>query len=294
MNVGGRQEGPFTVEELSNKGISPESEVWAQGMAGWQQAGDVPELTAVLQRAEFEAAQQASRAAERQAVTGQPYNPPGPVQYPNRPAYQVPPQVPLQQPTKKNGCTPWLIAGLIIAVLFGIMVLTCPEKQDHEEAIQNVARQWVDNKVHDMLGGFGFDEGIVPEIVGKFIAKLTGGGTDFAVSEFLDVKNYVVCSVGTINVGGKDRMVSLGIFGHVFTFDEEDIDILLEKAWDDLMAKNSLIPSTDQDKTFASNILPDTIMGIEVPDEIDSLVDDMANEAIHAAKEWLKQEIDEL
>ena len=41
----GKQEGPFTVEELSQQGINPESEVWAPGMADWMQAGDVPELT---------------------------------------------------------------------------------------------------------------------------------------------------------------------------------------------------------------------------------------------------------
>ena len=71
----GKQEGPFTVEELSQQGITPESEVWAPGMADWMQAGDVPELTAVLQRAEFEASQQAARAAENQATMGQPYDP---------------------------------------------------------------------------------------------------------------------------------------------------------------------------------------------------------------------------
>ena len=38
----GNQEGPFTIEELSQQGITPESEVWAPGMADWMQAGDVP------------------------------------------------------------------------------------------------------------------------------------------------------------------------------------------------------------------------------------------------------------
>ena len=31
----GKQEGPFTVEELAQKGLTPESEVWAPGMADW-------------------------------------------------------------------------------------------------------------------------------------------------------------------------------------------------------------------------------------------------------------------
>ena len=83
----GKQEGPFTVEELSQQGINPDSEVWAPGMSDWMQAGDVPELTAVLQRAEFEASQQAARMAENQPTMGQPYEPPV------APS-QAPPQVP--------------------------------------------------------------------------------------------------------------------------------------------------------------------------------------------------------
>ena len=144
----GIQEGPFTVEELTQQGISPESVVWAPGMAEWQQAGDVPELTAVLQRAEFEAAQQAARAAENMATTGQPYEPSVPPTY-------MPPQAPRygggdpEPPKKKSGCTPWLIAALILAILFGTMVLTCPDRQAHETAIQEVTKAWVDDKVDE-------------------------------------------------------------------------------------------------------------------------------------------------
>ena len=116
----GKQEGPYTVEELGQQGITPESEVWAPGMADWQQAGDVPELTAVLQRAEFEASQQAARIAENQAIPGQPYDP-------VVPPTQAPPQVPrygnVPEEPKKSGCTPWLIAALILAILFATMML---------------------------------------------------------------------------------------------------------------------------------------------------------------------------
>ena len=91
----GKQEGPFTIEELGQQGITPESEVWAEGMADWMQAGDVPELTAVLQRAEFEASQQAARIAENQPTMGQPYEPAA------TPS-QAPPQVPPRYPTRPS------------------------------------------------------------------------------------------------------------------------------------------------------------------------------------------------
>ncbi|MBR5685432.1 MAG: DUF4339 domain-containing protein [Muribaculaceae bacterium] len=305
--VNGKQEGPFTVEELAQKGISPESEVWAQGMTDWVQAGEVPELTAVLQRAEFEAAQQAARNAENQAVTGQPYNPPQPGQQPTGQAYQAPPQVPPQQPVKKSGCTPWLLAGLILAVLFGTMVFTCPDRKAHEEAIQQVTNKWVDNKVQENLSAITGNEGIggiVNDILGKLVAELSDKGTDLAISKYLDVKNYMVCSVGTISVGeAKNKMVSLGLFGHVFTFDEEDLEKLWAKMLDDQEAKNSIFPSAtpksadadqDEEAVVAPNVLPDSIMGVEVPDEMDTLFNEMANEAVRMAKEWAKRQIDEL
>lgn len=305
--VNGKQEGPFTVEELAQKGINPESEVWAQGMNDWMQAGDVPELTAVLQRAEFEAAQQAARKAENQAVTGQPYNPPQYTPRPSRQTYQAQPQAPAAAPAKKKGCTPWLLAGLILAVLFGIMVLTCPDRKAHEDAIQQVTEKWVNDKVHENISSITGNEGVdavLNEIIGKVTAEITGRGTEMAISQYLDVKNYMVCSVGTISVGeAKDKMVSLGIFGHVFTFDEEDLERLWAKMLDDQEAKNGIFPpavpqSADADQeeeaAVAPNVLPDSIMGVEVPDEMDTLFNEMANEAVRMAKEWAKRKIDEL
>ena len=40
--------------------------------------------------------------------------------------------------------------------------------------------------------------------------------------------------------------------------------------------------------------LPDSIMGVEVPEGMDSMVNQMATEAIRMAKEWAKQQIDKI
>lgn len=302
----GKQEGPFSVEELSQQGITPESEVWAPGMADWKQAGDVPELTAVLQRAEFEASQQAARAAENQVTTGQPYEP-------SVPPTQVPPQVPryggVPEEPKKSGCTPWLIAGLILAILFGTMVFTCPNEQDHEKAIQEVTKEWVGDKVDDNLGSITGVGGVFGDLINKAIKELTGFGTDKVISSYLDVKNYVVCSVGRMNIGNnEEKMVSLGMFGHVFTFGKEDIEKAWTRAMDDYEANHRITPppapapSNEDEEADAQedeyvpdpNVLPDSVMGIEIPDGLDSMVNQMANEAIRMAKEWAKQQIDNL
>lgn len=302
----GKQEGPFSIEELSQQGISPESEVWAPGMADWMQAGDVPELTAVLQRAEFEASQQAARAAENQATMGQPYDPVVP---PTQAPPQVPPRWPVQDETKKkSGCTPWLIAALVLAILFATMVFTCPERQDHEAAIQEVTKAWVDNKVDENLGSITGIGGVFGDLINKALKQLTGAGTDKVINKFLDVQNYVVCSVGRISIGNNEqKMVSLGVFGHVFTFGEDDIEKAWTRAMDDYEANHHItpppapVPQTDEDADAQTEedmtdprMLPDSVMGIEIPEGMDSMVNQMANEAVRMAKKWAKQQIDNL
>ena len=303
----GKQEGPFTVEELSQQGINSESEVWAPGMEDWKPAGEVPELTVVLQRAEFEAAQQAARMAENQVTTGQPYEP-------VTPPSQVPPQVPRygggvpEEPKKKSGCTPWLIAALILVILFATMVFTCPDRQDHEDAIQEVTKAWVGDKVDDNLGAITGVGGVFGDLINKAIKELTGFGTDKVISSYLDVKNYLVCSVGRMSIGdNEDKIVSLGVFGHVFTFGKDDIEKAWTRAMDDYEANHHITPppAPQQDEYTDENqeedeampdprMLPDSIMGIEIPEGMDSMVNQMANEAIRIAKEWAKQQIDNL
>ena len=302
----GKQEGPFSVEELAQQGINPESEVWAPGMTDWMQAGDVPELTAVLQRAEFEASQQAARVAENQATVGQPYDPVVP---PTQAPPQVPPRWPAQDEVKKkSGCTPWLIAALVLAILFATMVFTCPDRQAHEAAIQDVTKAWVDDKVDENLGSITGVGGVFGDLINKALKQLTGFGTDKVISNYLDVKNYVVCSVGRMSIGdNEDKMVSLGVFGHVFTFGKDDIEKAWTRAMDDYEANHHVTPppapapQTDEDAEAQDEedmtdprMLPDSVMGIEIPEGMDSMVNQMANEAIRMAKEWAKQQIDNL
>ena len=302
----GKQEGPFSVEELAQQGINPESEVWAPGMTDWMQAGDVPELTAVLQRAEFEASQQAARVAENQATVGQPYDPVVP---PTQAPPQVPPRWPAQDEVKKkSGCTPWLIAALVLAILFATMVFTCPDRQAHEAAIQDVTKAWVDDKVDENLGSITGVGGVFGDLINKALKQLTGFGTDKVISNYLDVKNYVVCSVGRMSIGdNEEKMVSLGAFGHVFTFGKEDIEKAWTRAMDDYEANHHITPppapapqndedadAQDEEDMTDPRMLPDSVMGIEIPEGMDSMVNQMANEAIRMAKEWAKQQIDNL
>jgi len=307
--VNGKQEGPFSVEELSQKGITPESEVWAPGMDDWKQAGDVAELTAVLQRAEFEASQAAARAAENQATMGQPYEP---SYTPNQVPPSVPPRTPVQeQPKKKSGCTPWLIAALIVAILFVTMVFTCPSRHDHEMAIQEVTKEWLGEKIQDnvatITGNNGLG-GMMSDIIGRVIEQLTGTGTDKIISTYLHVDNYMVCSVGCVRLVDKEKVVSVGLLGHVFTFGKENLEQLWAQVMDQQEDKRpSILPTPAPQQTQPSygdeeeeqdmvdpQILPDSILGVEVPEGMDSMLNSLANDVVRAAKEWAKNQIDNL
>ena len=59
----GQQAGPFSFDQLVQKGISPETLVWKQGMADWTPAWKVEDLRAVLEAVE---ANQSNRNAQKQ------------------------------------------------------------------------------------------------------------------------------------------------------------------------------------------------------------------------------------
>ena len=59
----GQQAGPFSFDQLVQKGISPETLVWKQGMADWVPAWKVEDLRAVLEAAE---ANQSNQNAQKQ------------------------------------------------------------------------------------------------------------------------------------------------------------------------------------------------------------------------------------
>jgi hypothetical protein len=44
LHNGSEQEGPFTIEELSEKNINRETEIWFEGLDDWKKAGEVEEL----------------------------------------------------------------------------------------------------------------------------------------------------------------------------------------------------------------------------------------------------------
>lgn len=295
LYIDDQQRGPFSIEQLAEMGITPETEVWTEGMADWKQAGDVPALTTLLQRLEYER----HSAASRPASTPPKHNPMPPVP----PAWGEPTAAaPATQPApKRKGCaTKLLIALLILCVLFGVLVVTVPDREAHRQAIVGSSREWVGEKVEERNMG---------DILGEVIKWVSGKGADIAIDQLLQVDNHFVYSTGKLMVGEKPKTISLGILGHVFTFGKDDIDQVLQEAMGIDMSR-AQEPSVGVTPPPASEpdepaVAPDDTLGSVMPREddepydptqamLDSLAEQTKREAIRVAKEWAKKQIDNL
>ena len=114
------------------------------------------------------------------------------------------------------------IAIVVLLAVAGIAVLTCPDKAAHKEAIMSV----INEKINESVGKEASegDEGLA-----VFASSLGSGIVGYVLDNRLTVKNHFVYSTGEIKyLDGKADRLSVGVFGHVFTFSKEDLDKALE------------------------------------------------------------------
>lgn len=68
----GQQAGPFSLEQLVQKAITPETLVWAQGMKDWTPAWKIAELKTVLETVEAIKANTANKEMQKEHQQMQP------------------------------------------------------------------------------------------------------------------------------------------------------------------------------------------------------------------------------
>ena len=207
------QKGPFSLEELESQGISSETLIWHDGMPQWLPAWQVDEVRNLLSSNKMPPPPPNEVSGEKHlSETG----------YPN-----------MQPNKKKRGCQTPLIIGLaiIVAILLALF-LTCPDRASHEDMVKDSMKETV-NKTYSKSNG--------EDPFKAFGQVLATGIINTAVGQMLTVDNYGIFSIGKIHFNGKTKVVSIGILGHVFTFDANDLERKLNKIEDsaDLPANNS-------------------------------------------------------
>lgn len=111
-----------------------------------------------------------------------------------------------------------IIIVLLVAVL---MVLTVPDKAKHKEAMMEAINEYVEEEAVEKLGD------TVLARLGKGVIVKT---VETALNSKLKIENYYLFNKTYVRLDGEDQMLSLGMFGHVFTFDKEMIREKLEEA----------------------------------------------------------------
>lgn len=213
----GQQAGPFSFDQLVQKGISPETLVWKQGMADWTPAWKVEDLRAVLEaiRANQQQAQQQDYQKAQQEAYQQGFQQ-GAAMNSN-----------FQQQPKKNKKTSHfamkIVIGLIIFIL-AIFAITNPSADAHKEKVRTEASKAVEKAVGSTDNNF-FSQAL------RSVAKMMAGSMmDEAMNQLFEYHNYIVCSTGSVEFNGKPHTVSFGILGNVYTMNADDMVKALESA----------------------------------------------------------------
>lgn len=106
--------------------------------------------------------------------------------------------------------------------------MTCPDKEAHRKALLEQANSYVDEKVDEAVGTKGIGGAIGKGL--KAVKQAVGSpAASLLINEKLEVDDYGIVSIGKLKKGGKKQMVSVGVYGHVFTPSNEMIDDALNK-----------------------------------------------------------------
>ena len=106
----------------------------------------------------------------------------------------------------------FLIAFL--AVVAGVLIATCPDRNAHMAAIKSVVSEVVNDEVDKQTNIFTTELASISTV-------LTVNMADSYLKTNLIIKDHTLYNIGYINYKNELRMVSVGILNHVFTLDKE-------------------------------------------------------------------------
>ena len=175
-----------------------------------------------------------------------------------------------------------LILILIVGVVI-LMALTKPDKKAHKEAMMKAIAEYVDDKAEDS----GLGNNVLTDL-GKGLVRST---ISLAMDLKLKLDDYFVANATHIRLNGEDKMLSLGLFGKVITFDKEMLrdalengDKLKQKDLTDPDDKEALREAKKAEKEFLKEAKKREKEAKKAAKEAEKEAKRMAREAEKAAK----------
>lgn len=115
-----------------------------------------------------------------------------------------------------------LLTVVILLLVAVLLIMTRPNEEAHKEAMMKAVNEYIDDEAENR----GFGKNILVSL-GK--ASLVGV-VKTALNMKLKMNDYYLFNTTSVHVDGKDQTLSLGILGHVFTFDKDMLREKLEQA----------------------------------------------------------------
>ena len=115
-----------------------------------------------------------------------------------------------------------LIAIIIIVGVAILMSQTVPDKRAHKLAMMKAIKEYVDEEATN--------KGIADNGITRVGKKLVTKTIEEVLAKKMIVRNYFLFNTTHIEKKEKDQLLSVGLLGHVFTFDKEMLRDALEEA----------------------------------------------------------------
>ena len=263
-----QQEGPYTIAQLAEMGISSETLVWKEGMKDWQPAWTISVLRYILNEKTNEYRNASSTGMQQETAI-----PP------------TPPSAPYKEEKKPQNHYLLKIFGGLVLLLLIIMALTNPNKESHENAIRTEVSKAVE-KATTSNGNDIFSQGF-----GMMARMLAGNFIDSALDNLFEYHNYLIFSKGTVTIQDKEHTVSYGIFGKVITMNSDDMVKALEGNNPENTSSDEYDSSenTTDEKDLGESTTDDRDLG----GNIQKKLEDRANQAMDKAADKVSKKIEE-
>lgn len=267
IDKNGQQAGPFSIAQLIQQGITPETLVWKQGMEDWTPAWKVEELKNSIPPA-YHAPEQNYQQPYQQPIYQQPVN---------------------QQPPKKGNKLVWKLLAASIVVILLVFTFTNPSEEAHKNKVCTEVTTAIEKATETTDNNF-FTQGIR-----SFAKMMAGDFLNNALNELFEYHNYVLFSKGTVQFNGKEHAVSFGILGKVYTMNSDDMVKALEEDSHLNIMENNSSSSVPSDATDDNTDADSNKSNVEklLEDKANATIDRITDKVSKKIEDKLNQKIDE-
>lgn len=114
-----------------------------------------------------------------------------------------------------------IIVIIIVLVVALLMTQTVPDKASHKTAMMEAIKDYVEEEAENRLGD---------NIFADLSKVLANNSIKVVLNTKLKEHNYYLFNTTSMRLKGKDQLMSVGLLGHVFTFDKEMLRERLKEA----------------------------------------------------------------